>query len=558
MAEAYITDQLDAKYQSAHRAGDWLSDRIQELKQQTTSADKSIVDFKSENNIVDANGRSVSEQQVAELNTQVLSARTATTEARARLDRIQQIMKSDVRGATVTDTLRSDVVSKLRSQYLDLANREADLSGRYGSGHLAAVNLRNQMQEIAASIKAELSRLAETYKSDYEISKQREDEAQRALDDAVARSQVKGQAQVQLKQLESNSQIYRTLYESFLKRYAESVQQQSFPITEARVISVATRPDKRSSPRTVLVLILACGGGLMLGVGIATMRDLADRTIRTSDQAEALLGTDCLAILPALIADASQDNESPPGQPRTIRRNAGVFWTVANDPFSHYTEGVRAIKLAIDLSNQARSGRVVGLSSALPSEGKSTVAAALALLCTQAGASSILVDGDLRNPALTRLMAPNADKGLIEMIHGTAKLEEVICKDDASGLHFLPVVTSSPLPYSCEILASDPMRILIENLSKQYDYVIVDLSPMAPIIDVRSTGHFIPTYLLVVEWGKTNIEVLGRALASAPNVRGKLLGVVLNKADTSLLKRHEGYDGSYYHHPKYSQGVQSS
>src|SRR6202012_5164649 len=119
-------------YQSARRAGNWLSDRIQELKQQATTADKSIVDFKSKNNIVDAGGRSISEQQVAELNSQILAARTATAEARARLDRIQQIMKSDVRDATVTDTLRSEVVSKLRSQYLDLANREADLSARYG------------------------------------------------------------------------------------------------------------------------------------------------------------------------------------------------------------------------------------------------------------------------------------------------------------------------------------------------------------------------------------------------------------------------------------------
>jgi succinoglycan biosynthesis transport protein ExoP len=558
IAEAYINDQLDAKYQSARRAGNWLSDRIQELKRQATSADKSIVDFKSENNIVDAGGRSISEQQVAELNSQVLAARTVTAEARARLDRIEQIMKSDVREATVTDTLRSDVVSKLRTQYLELANREADLSARYGSNHLAAVNLRNQMREIGRSITAELGRLAETYKSDYEIAKQREDEVQGALQAAVARSQIGGQAQVQLKELESNSQIYRSLYENFLQRYTESIQQQSFPITEARVISIATRPFKRSSPKTVLVLLIACGGGLMLGLGIAMMRDMADRAIRTSEQAEALLGTDCLAILPLLAAEASPDGEYPPERPQALRPNAGVFRAVVNDPFSRYTEGVRSIKVAVDLNNQARSGRVVGLSSALPNEGKSTVAASLALLCAQAGARSILVDGDLRNPSLTKLMAPNADKGIIQVIHGTARLEDVICKDDATGLHFLPAVIPFPLAYSSEILASDLMRGMIDNLSKQYDYVIVDLSPLAPVIDVRSTGHFIPTYVLIVEWGKTNIEVLEQALGHARTVREKLLGVVLNKADTTLLKRYEGYGTDYYYHPNYSPRVEIS
>lgn len=552
VAEAYINDQLDAKYQSARRAGNWLSDRIQELKQQATTADKSIVDFKSKNNIVDAGGRSISEQQVAELNSQILAARTATAEARARLDRIQQIMKSDVRDATVTDTLRSEVVSKLRSQYLDLANREADLSARYGSTHLAAVNLRNQMREIATSIKAELSRLAETYKSDYQIAQQRENEVQHSLDDAVARSQVGGQAQVQLKELESNSQTYRSLYENFLQRYTESIQQQTFPITEARVISIATPPSKRSSPKTLLVGAVAGFGGLMLGFGVALMRDLSDRVIRTSGQAESLLGTDCLANLPLLPANKTPATEEQPEQPRVIKANSGAFWAVVNEPFSRYTEGIRSIKVAIDLNRASRTGRVVGLSSALPNEGKSTVAASLGLLSAQAGAKTILIDGDLRNPSLTKSMTPHATSGLIDVISGTMRYEDVICTDPETGLHFLPTVIDTPIAHTSELLASASMRNLIEALSKQYDYVIVDLSPLAPIIDVRSTGHFISSYVLVVEWGKTNIEVLERALAGARSLQENLLGVVLNKADTNLLKRYEGYGNAYYYHPNYS------
>ena len=537
---------------NSRRAGDWLSDRIKELKHQATTAENSIVDFKSKNNIVDAGGRSISEQQVAELNSQVLAARTGTAEARARLDRIEQIMKSDVRDATVTDTLRSEVVSKLRSQYLDLANREADLSARYGATHLAAVNLRNQMHEIATSIKAELSRLAETYKSDYQIAKQRESDVQHSLDDAVARSQVGGQAQVQLKELESNSQTYRSLYENFLQRYTESIQQQTFPITEARVISIATPPSKRSSPKTLLVGAIAAFGGLMLGFGVALMRDLSDRVIRTSGQAESLLGTDCLANLPMLPANKTQAAEEQPERPRMIKPNSGTFWAVVNEPFSRYTEGIRSIKVAIDLNSPARTGRVVGLSSALPNEGKSTVAASLALLSAQAGAKTILVDGDLRNPSLTKSMTPHATSGLIDVISGTMRYEDVICTHPETGLHFLPTVIDVPIAHTSELLASASMRNLIEALSKQYDYVIVDLSPLAPIIDVRSTGHFIPSYVLVVEWGKTNIEVLERALAGARSLQENLLGVVLNKADTNLLKRYEGYGNAYYYHPNYS------
>ena len=552
LADAYINDQFDAKYQSARRAGNWLADRIRELKDQASSADRTIADFKSQNNIIDAGGRSISEQQVAELNSQILAARTGTAEAKARLDRIDQIMQSDVREATVTDTLRSDVVSKLRSQFLDLANREADLSARYGSSHLAAVNLRNQMREIAKSIAAELARIAETYKSDYQIAKQREDEAQRALDAAVARSQVSGQAEVQLKELESNSQTYRSLYENFLQRYTESIQQQSFPITEARIISTAGRPAKRSSPKTVLVLATALGSGLVLGFGIGLMRDLSDRAIRTTDQAEAIVGVDCLATLPVL-TNADRVTEEPSADPRAIRTHAGAFCAVIDNPFSQYTEGVRSIKVAIDLNSSSRTGRIVGFSSALPNEGKSTTAAALGLLCAQAGAKTILIDADLRNPSLTKLMSPNVKAGLLEILSGKAELDEVVCADAASGLRFLPTVMESPIAHSSEILASDNMHRLIEGLSKTYDYVIVDLSPLAPVIDVRSTGHFVPSYVLIVEWGKTHIDVLERSLASTKNFRENLLGVVLNKANTDLLRRYEGYGSSYYYHPNYSR-----
>jgi succinoglycan biosynthesis transport protein ExoP len=557
VAEAYINDQLDAKYQSARRAGNWLSERIQELKRQATTADKSIADFKSQNNIVDAGGRSIAEQQVAELNSQVLSARTATADAKARLDRINQIISSDVREATVTDTLRSDVVSKLRSQYLEIANREAGISARYGINHQAAVILRNQMLEIARSITAELSRLAETYKSDYEIARQREVEVDRSLDEAVARSQLGGQAQVQLKELESNAQTYRALYENFLQRYTESIQQQSFPITEARIISAASRPTKRSSPKTVLVLTIALGGGLMLGFGVAIMRDLSDRVIRTSDLAEALLGTDCIATLPILTGEqVVADNGAR--APQTIRHGHGAFWAVVSDPFSRFTEGVRSIKIAIDLNGPARNGRVVGLSSALPNEGKSTVAAALALLCAQSGAKTIVIDGDLRNPSLTKWMAADAPAGLLEVVAGTRALADVIQKDATTGLHFVPTVIHAPIAHTSEILASEGVRLLVEKLAEQYDYVIVDLSPLAPVIDVRSTGRFIQMYVLVVEWGKTNIDVLERALAGTRNMRENLLGVVLNKADTRLLKRYEGYGNSYYDHPNYSAKAAAS
>ena len=151
--------------------------------------------------------------------------------------------------------------------------RKSIWSRRYGSNHLAAVNLRNQMAEIENSIRNELQRIAESYKSDYEIANQRQESLQKQLDDVVSQSQITNQAQVKLRELESNSQSYRALYDNFLQRYMESVQQQSFPITEARIISAASRPNSKSHPKTTLTLILAAFGGILIGVGMGAWRD---------------------------------------------------------------------------------------------------------------------------------------------------------------------------------------------------------------------------------------------------------------------------------------------
>lgn len=544
VAEAYIADQLNAKYLAARRASGWLADRIAELRGQATSADKSIADFKAENKIVDAGGRSIAEQRVADLNKELLSARTQTTEARARLDRIEQIMGSDLREATVTDTLRSDVVSKLRLQYLDLAGREAELSSRYGATHQAAIKLRSQMQEIKRSINDELARLAETYRSDFEIARKREADVQAALDDAVAKSQLTGQAQVRLKELESNSQTYRTLYENLLERYTEAIQQQTFPITEARIISSASRPVRRSSPSTLLVLLVGSVSGLMLGLGVGLIHDMADRVIRTRGQAEAVLGIECLSMLPVVDAQDVSIVPEAPGGVRVIAPGACMGWAVMKDAFSGYAEGIRAIKGAIDLSPRPEHGRVIGLSSALQGEGKSTIAASLGLLCAEVGARVIVVDGDLRNPALTMQLSPSAGAGLLQVIGGVTPLEEALWHESGSGLSFLPAVLKAPLASSSEVLASAAMKDLVTRLAATHDYVIIDLPPLTPVLDVRATASFVQLYLLVMEWGRTRIEAVEDALVSARALKGRLLGVVLNKVDTSQLGQYEWQIGS--------------
>src|ERR1700694_1372211 len=309
IAEAYIDDQLGAKYQTISRASAWLQDRINELKAKVTSADRSVLEFKEKNNIVDfggvngtaaagASSRLIGEQQLFDLNSQLATARGATGEAKARLDRIEQVRKVDVGEAAVADILKNDVITRLRNQYLDLSARAANISARYGSDHAAATNLRSQMDELRRNIGAELGRIAASYQSDYEIAKTREESLERALASLVSEGQVTNRDRLGLAELESSAKIYHSIYDNFLQRYMESIQQQSFPITDARVISAAIPPAQKSKPISSLVLTIAATMGIIVSLGIATLREAIDGVFRTGRQAEQVLRVKCLSVIP--------------------------------------------------------------------------------------------------------------------------------------------------------------------------------------------------------------------------------------------------------------------
>jgi polysaccharide biosynthesis transport protein len=552
IADAYINDQLEGKYEATRRAGDWLRDRLKELSDQATESQRKVIEFKAENNIVEAdNGRTLNEQQVKEFGTQLIAVRQRAAEARARLTRIEDLIGTNVDGAAVdaavTDAVKSDVFTKLRTQYLEKENREREWSARYGHDHLASAKLRDELREIRSGIRDELKRVGETYKNEYELAKQYEESLQRELNGAASQSIATNEARVRLRELESAAQSYRSLYDNFLQRYMESVQQQSFPITEARLITKATPPASKDYRKTLVGLAAVPVGGLVFGFGFAFFRELMDDVFRTERQVQAALGTKCVAIVPMWKEpehgpDKNWIDAGPPDS-RSIVRDQTPLWSVSDAPFSYFAESVRSIKAAADLCGDVK---VIGFTSAVANEGKSTIAAGLAQVIAQAGSRVILVDCDLRNPSLSGSLAPGAEFGLVEVISGKAALNDVIWTDPATTMVFLPAVMKSRFAQTNEVLSSDATKKLFDTLRQMYDYVVVDLSPLGPVVDVRATANLVDSYVFVVEWGRTHTSVVRRTLVSAPSVADSLLGVVLNKTDLKLLSRYDAHLSRYY------------
>ncbi|WFU79643.1 polysaccharide biosynthesis tyrosine autokinase [Bradyrhizobium sp. CIAT3101] len=547
IADAYIVGALDAKYQSTKRASEWLQQRSAELREQATASDRAVQTFKSQNNIVGTSRGLMNEQQLTDVNTQLIQARAATSEAKARLDRIEAISDKDLAQPTVTDALNNPVITRLRAQYLDLQAQYSDWSARYGKTHQASVNLANRMEELRKSIADEVKRIGDAYRSDYEIAKSRETSLEENLKNLVSQAGNTGQAQVKLRDLESAADTYRNLYNSFLEKQQQAMQNQSFPISESRIISTAVKPDRKSSPKTVLSLIGALFGGLCFGLGAAFAREMLSDVLRSPIEVEDEIGVKCLGVLPAIGAKAMGLPKVRGSRPPDGGADAGPLSRyVIDHPFSRYAETMRNIKVSIDLARLSREVKVIGIVSSLPKEGKTTVSANFAHLTAFTGKRVLLIDGDLHTRSLTKELDPTAKSGLLEALKSPQSVGHHIRRSAETGLDFLPSFAVTRMVNSADIMASKAMADLLTLLRNEYDYIVIDLAPVMPVTDAKAISHLIDAYIYVIEWGRTTRTALQESMSSSEGIQKKVLGAVLNGANPKMLKRIEGYKGSHY------------
>jgi exopolysaccharide transport family protein len=550
VAAAYLTERLDAKAKASHVEVAWLQKRLSELGEQAIDSERKVNHYRTMNNIVTVAGNSIGEQRISDLNKQLVEARTRMAEAGARMQRYQSITSSDpehlASDAPIGDALTSPIINDLRQKYLEYARRSAEWTARFGPRHLAVVSLRRKMRDIRTSIADELHRLAEASKNDYMVSQQQVKSIEAELAKAVSDSRNMNSTEAKMREMEVNAKSYRGLYDSFLQQYMRTIQQQSFPIAEARVISAAAPPQSKSKPKSALIIAFSLAAGGVLGAGFGFLRDLTDGVFRTSNQVESKLDTKCLSIVPMFEErrtrrrrGSGKDDKDASAHKRLIVHGSDRFWAATQKPLSHFAESIRFINLAVDQALSFTSSKVVGVTSTLPNEGKTTIAAATSALTAQRGKRVIVVDCDLRNPSLSRRLTPEARCGLVDVISGRCPLSEAVWHDSKTNLAFLPLVTEPASLCTGDILLSEGTEALFEELRRKYDYVIVDLPPVNPVVDVRTTTPWIDGFLLVVEWGRTKIDMVQHALHLAPDVREALIGAVLNKTDMRAIRRYD-------------------
>jgi succinoglycan biosynthesis transport protein ExoP len=554
LAEGYLSDQLNSKYAATRRASDWLQQRIEELSRESLAADVAVQNFRATNNLMTANGQLVSDQQVAQLNTALIAAQNATASAKARVDQIQTILAADDPNALVTAALDSPLINSLRKSYLDTAKRESDFASLVGENHVQTVRLKAEMAEYQSQIKEELTRIGSGYQSDYQVAMSHEQAQRDALNKAMQATPTSNATLAKLNELQLQDQSVKGLYQSFLQNYQEASQRTSFPIAEARIVTPATVPSSPSSPVAILVLGAAIFLGGVIGVGIAGMREFKDRFVRTVDHLRSGIGLEYLGMVPLL--DSKGKKAKKAGQPllphQVADQNGSIFNYSIEHRMTQFTETLRSAKVAADLGLADTKSKVIGMVSLLPGEGKTTLCFNFANLVASTGAKTLIIDADLRRPNLSRTLAPHCEAGLIEAVLGKVSLAETLFVDPDTNLHVMPIAIGPGALNSSDLLGSGAFADLLEVARRHYEYVILDLPPIAAVVDARAVSPHVDAFVLVVQWGTTSRQFLQSTLHAEPRIAEKCIGTILNKADLRKLQLYKTPGSSESYMAEYS------
>lgn len=525
VAELYLVNQLEEKFQATKREAEWLTRRLADLRADLQRAESAVEAYRSSAGLLQSDGdTTLGQQQISDVNGQLIVARMQRAELESRLREAETLLLSPGGASAAGDVLQSPLIQGLIQQEAEVVRKIAELSSTSGENLPAMQSARAEARDLRGKITQEIGRVVEGLRSETVIARAQVGSLESSLASLETQLGATNSKSAQLRVLEREAETSRLLYESFLSRFKEGEDQETIQQSDARVISHADVPGGPEQPKGTILIALSAAFSLLLGLGVAGLWEVFDRGLRSMEQVSRQLDLHCLGLLPAVS--------------RFRRRGSSPEAYLVRMPTSAYAEAVRSILTGI-LFSSAKTPRVVAVTSARPNEGKTSTAIAMARLNALAGRRSIILDLDLRKPELHKRLKARAANGLVEFLKDRAPFTDVVQRDEATGLDF--IVAGRRTSNSVELLRSKHLKDLLVELGKAYDLVIIDAPPVLALADARLTARLADTTLLVVRWGKTTPEVARLAVRQLLNVGAGIAGVAISMVD---VRRNAQYNNS--------------
>ncbi len=545
VADAYIEKSLEDRMGTSVSALEWLSGQMSNLKRELEDSEHALYKFRQENQSLSASleeRQKIIAAQLHSYNSTLTELRTQRVKASARLAVLKEMISGgdDVLALQAGPIGLDPHVAELRAKYYDVATELKKLAVTYGPAHplvqtaqsevdLAASQLRSQIEAIVAAVEAELRELTQS---------------ERGIEQALAEVNRQGLElslqETEYTQLDRERQSRSELYALVMERAAQTDLARAVRAANARIVDRALRPQFAVSPRVRSAVTMGVVLGLMLGVALALGIAQLDNKVRSTADLEAR-GLTVLGVIPE-VANAGVATARKPG--RRARKGGRVEnpnrdLIVHLEPRSSVAECCRTIRTNLTFQSADKPLRALGVTSAMPRDGKTTVAISLAITMAQSGRRVLLIDADLRKPRLHRAFDLPTGAGITTVIAGESSLQEAVQATDVPGLN---LVQCGPIPPNpSELLHTRRFAEFVEEARANYDLVIFDTPPLGAVTDPAIISNFADGMILVARARTTTRGGLALALRQLHGVSARIVGTVLNDVDLT-----ENMYGSYY------------
>lgn len=543
IADKYIIGQLEAKFEATKKATDWLNNQLATLKEKVQSSEHAVELYRKQKGITQVgNNIGLSQQQLLEINSQLIIARTQRAEADARMRQIQRVIRKGGELGSVSDVLNSHLVQRLKEQESVVQRKYSEMSVEFGKKHPRMIQLKAELSDIKKKIKSEVKKIATSLQNELDIARTREASLLSSLKQVQEATGIGREDEVGLRALEREASANRALFETFLTRFKETTSTQGMDEANARIISAAEVPLEPSFPLKKLLLIISFLAGLFIAIILVFVLEKLNPGLRTPEQIEEHLGMSTLGVIP----------EFENGQE--------IYDYALDKPHSTIAESVNSLRVSLLLLDPDVQVKSLLVTSSVPAEGKSTLAMLIGRISAQAGQKVVLVDTDFRRPSVeTRLGMDTSRRGLTDLLmQHELSVKNVLLTDSKTGMHVLSRGKSGYVNPS-DLFASKRMHEIMDVLKKDYDLVILDSPPVMSVTDSRVLSRLVDKTLFVMRWDDTPRKVVKAALQQMRQSGGdNVAGIILQQVD---LKQYSsvayGDSGYFYHYGKYGQYYES-
>ena len=522
-ASLYLDEQVALKEDATRRATEWLARQIATLRSQIADAEQRIAEYKEAHGITSARGTTVTAQELADINSQLVAAHSDRIQKEAALRYARQVLGS-ADGAAAGQMLNSPLIQRLREQEVDLLRRVAEMSTRYRPEYPAMVRMQAELDDVRHKLAQEADRVVRGMAEEASAARNRE-EALKANFAELTQSAAQQEAgQSGLRDLESEAAANRARYDSLLTRFKQTSAQQDIQQPDAYVIARAEAPTRPAGPTSAQLIATPGLLSLFAAMLLAFAIEQFDPSFRRTEDVEELAGLSVLGILPTVSYRRS-------GTKPSERRDAAL------------AEALRAVRSGL---RHTQSGLPIGVllvTSSGEKEGKTFFSIALGRSVVRARLRCLVMDCHFHHPGLAGLLAP-ASTPVLTPTRAAGRYPQIEIDKD-SGLHYIqaPAPEQRRLFRSQDLFESAEMRDYIQRMRSHYDLIILDAPPVPAIADVVALSRLADSAIFLIRWGQTSRQTALGALRTLARRGAGIAGIVLSRVD---LRRYASYGYADY------------